>query len=98
MSGDPSVVEGPLEGYHHETYVIPLPAEVAGPGRSRGKCREPRSNLLWFDRRCFASEEKLLRALQGRISGIPDLIELAEEVRLQRFIEGRTLGALHPSG
>lgn len=98
MSGDPSVVEGPLEGYHHETYVIPLPAEVAGPGRNRGKCREPRSNLLWFDRRCFASEEKLLRALQGRISGVPDLIELAEEVRLQRFIEGRTLGALHPSG
>lgn len=98
VSGDPSAVEGPLEGYHHETYVIPLPATVAGPRPVRAKCREPRNNLLWCDRRCFASEEALLRALQGRISGIPDLIEVADGVRLQRFIEGRTLGSLHESG
>jgi hypothetical protein len=98
MSGDPSAVEGPLEGYHHETYVIPLPAAAVGPQSARGKCREPRSNLLWFDRRCFASEETLLLALQGRITGIPDLIEVAEGVRLQRFIEGRTLNSLHGFG
>ncbi|MFE9098801.1 phosphotransferase [Streptomyces sp. NPDC007264] len=98
MSGDPSAVEGPLEGYHHETYVIPLPTAVAGARPGRGKCREPRSNLLWFDRRCFASEETLLSALQGRVTGIPELIEVADGVRLQRFVEGRTLGSLHRSG
>lgn len=98
MSGDPSAVEGPLGGYHHETYVIPLPAEVAGAHPGRGKCREPRSDLLWFDRRCFASEETLLSALQGRITGIPELIEVADGVRLQRFVEGRTLGSLYRSG
>ncbi|MDR3080942.1 MAG: aminoglycoside phosphotransferase family protein [Streptomyces sp.] len=98
VSGDPDAVEGPLAGYHHETYVIPLPATVVGPYPVRGKCREPRSNLLWLDRRCFASEETLLRVLQGRITGIPDLIDVAEGVRLQRFIEGRTLGSLHASG
>ncbi|WP_055490565.1 phosphotransferase [Streptomyces sp. TP-A0356] len=98
MSGDPSAVEGPLAGYHHETYVIPLPAEVVGPHRVRGKCREPRSGLLWFDRRCFASEETLLAALQGRVTRVPDLIEVSEDVRLQRFIEGRTLGSLYASG
>ncbi|MFF7142793.1 phosphotransferase [Streptomyces nodosus] len=104
MSGDPGAVEGPLKGYHHETYVIPLPTvstlstAVAGPAPVRGKCREPRNGLLWFDRRCFASEETLLLALQGRLTRIPDLLEVAEGVRLQRFIEGRTLGALHGSG
>jgi aminoglycoside phosphotransferase (APT) family kinase protein len=98
MSADPSAVEGPLAGYHHETYVIPLPAEITGSHPMRGKCREPRSNLLWFDRRCFASEETLLFALQGRISGIPELIEVADGVRLQRFIEGETLGTRYASG
>ncbi|MFF3909521.1 phosphotransferase [Streptomyces sp. NPDC001848] len=98
MSGDADVIEGPLKGYHHETYVIPLPAEIVGPEPVRGKFREPRSNLLWFDRRCFASEGKLLRALQGRITGIPELINLDDGLRLQRFIEGRTLGSLHASG
>ncbi|MEU6098991.1 phosphotransferase [Streptomyces sp. NPDC047079] len=102
MSGELAYVEGPLAGYHHETYVIPLPDTVvgrptAGSTPVRGKVREPRSNLLWFDRRCFASEEDLLHALHGRIPGIPDLIEVAG-MRLQRFVEGRTLGSLHASG
>ncbi|MFE1288767.1 phosphotransferase [Streptomyces sp. NPDC058751] len=92
MSGDAGVVEGPLHGYHHETYVAPLPG-----GEVRWKCREPRPGLLWFDRRCFASEEELLRALQRRIDGIPDLIQ-AGSASLQRFIEGETLGALYGSG
>ncbi|MFD0439825.1 phosphotransferase family protein [Streptomyces chartreusis] len=101
--GDASAVEGPLEGYHHETYVIPLPDaasededdEDADPVRA--KCRSPRGELLWFDRRCFVSEEQLLQALQGRITGVPGLIEVGE-IRLQRFIEGRTLGSRYAAG
>ncbi|WP_308405088.1 phosphotransferase [Streptomyces sp. B93] len=95
--GDLSAVEGPLRGYHHDTYVFPLLEPLGGARSGRWKCREPRSDLLWFDRRCFDSEERLLQALVGRVSGIPDVIE-AGGTRLQRFIEGRTLGALHPSG
>ncbi|MEU0435926.1 aminoglycoside phosphotransferase family protein [Streptomyces sp. NPDC006290] len=97
MSGDAGAVEGPLQGYHHETYVFPLPGGAAGAEPVRWKCREPRPGLLWFDRRCFASEEQLLRALVGRIEGIPDLIQ-AGPAGLQRFIEGQTLGALYGSG
>ncbi|MGW2821539.1 phosphotransferase [Streptomyces sp. NPDC001443] len=97
MSRDESVVEGPLHGYHHETYVFPLRSEVRDIRRSRWKCREPRTGLLWFDRRCFSSEEQLLSSLGGRISGIPDIIEV-EGIRLQRFIEGRTLGSLYMPG
>jgi hypothetical protein len=97
VSGDESVVEGPLQGYHHETYVFPLPGETGLLGPGRWKCREPRSNLLWFDRRCFVSEEQLLKALSGHISRIPDIIEV-ERIGLQRFIEGDTLGSLHSSG
>ncbi|GGM25118.1 hypothetical protein GCM10010129_82070 [Streptomyces fumigatiscleroticus] len=95
-SGDASVVEGPLQGYHHETYVFPLPGG-AGAEPVRWKCREPRAGLLWFDRRCFASEEQLLDALAGRVGGIPDIIDFGG-VRLQRFVEGRTLGSLYASG
>nr|WP_234046389.1 phosphotransferase [Streptomyces adelaidensis] len=101
MSADPGMVEGPLRGYHHETYVFPLPPEAGagggGGGDGRWKCREPRESLLWFDRRCFVSEERLLTELQGRIDNIPDLIEAGGTV-LQRFIEGETLGTLHASG
>ncbi|WRZ40988.1 phosphotransferase [Streptomyces sp. NBC_00151] len=97
VSGDAGVVEGPLHGYHHETYVVPLPGRPGEAEPVRWKCREPRPGLLWFDRRCFASEEELLRALQGRIEGIPDLIQ-AGSAGLQRFIEGETLGTLYGSG
>ncbi|HSY00442.1 MAG TPA: aminoglycoside phosphotransferase family protein [Streptomyces sp.] len=98
MSAAPDEVEGPLSGYHHETYVFRLPPETGvGQGGGRWKCREPRDSLLWFDRRCFDSEERLLTELRGRIDNIPDLIEVEGTV-LQRFIEGDTLGALHASG
>lgn len=99
VSGDESVVEGPLRGYHHETYVFPLLGEgEGGLGRSgRWKCREPRDGLLWFDRRCFDSDEQVLQAIAGRIGGIPELIELGG-VKLQRFVEGRTLGSICKSG
>ncbi|MEW2163328.1 phosphotransferase [Streptomyces sp. NPDC007084] len=96
-SGDADAVEGPLHGYHHETYVFPLPDGTGTAGKVRWKCREPRPDLLWFDRRCFASEEELLLSLEGRVDGIPELIQ-AGSVRLQRFVEGHTLGQLYGSG
>ncbi|MGW1912883.1 phosphotransferase [Streptomyces sp. NPDC002076] len=43
------------------------------------------------------SEEQLLRALAGRITGIPEVVDVGGIV-LARFIEGRTLGSLHKSG
>ncbi|MEV0443032.1 phosphotransferase [Streptomyces spectabilis] len=93
-SGGLAALEGPLRGYHHETYVFPLPD---GSGVTwRWKCREPRPGLLWFDRRCFRSEEELLVGLAGRVTRIPEVIQ-KDEFRLQRFIEGRTLGSCaHP--
>ncbi|MGA5322418.1 phosphotransferase family protein [Streptomyces seoulensis] len=96
-SGDDKVVEGPLQGYHHETYVFPLAGEAARLHPGRWKCREPRDGLLWFDRRCFASEERLLTALGDRVPRVPGLVEVGG-MRLMRFIEGATLGTLHPSG
>lgn len=90
MSVDDRVM-GPLKGYHHETYAIRLPAgsEVPG-GFARAKVRSPRQNLLWFDRRCFRSEEPLLRELYGSVERIPPVIECGG-VPLQGFVEGRTL-------
>ncbi|MET9495760.1 phosphotransferase [Streptomyces sp. NPDC006552] len=94
-------IEGPLKGYHHETYVISLDATVGVPGACgeavRWKCREPREGLFWFDRRCFASEEVVVEALNGRVARIPELIETGG-VRLQRFIEGTTLGSRYGAG
>ncbi|WP_221348299.1 phosphotransferase [Streptomyces beigongshangae] len=89
-------VEGPLSGYHHQTYVFPLPAEAGAGLAGRWKCREPREKLLWFDRRCFESEERLLYDLQKRIDVIPEVARVSG-VDLQRFVEGSTLSALHPS-
>lgn len=86
LSGDSSLVTGPLRGYHHETYVLLLP-----DGTGKVKIREPRAAILWFDRRCFVSEEELLRALHGQISRIPDLVDV-DGLPLQRFIEGHTVG------
>lgn len=85
LGGDSGVVRGPLKGYHHETYWLLLPGEMRTL-----KVREPRDEILWFDRRCFASEENLLKALQGRITCIPEIYDL-EGMRFQRFIEGQTL-------
>ncbi|WP_327682807.1 phosphotransferase [Streptomyces sp. NBC_00467] len=93
LSSDGQDVEGPLEGYHHEAYAFRLPVENPLAAHSpRGKLRVPRPGLLWFDRRCFASEDRLLIALQGRVSRIPESAEIADGVFLQGFIEGRTLG------
>ncbi|NUK06209.1 phosphotransferase [Streptomyces lunaelactis] len=94
LSRDERQVTGPLRGYHHETYAFPLAAESGLSGRfTRGKLREPRPGLLWFDRRCFRSEDRLLIALQGRIERIPECVPVEEELFLQGFIEGSTLGS-----
>ncbi|MBK3569509.1 aminoglycoside phosphotransferase family protein [Streptomyces sp. MBT62] len=85
LVGESGVVTGPLKGYHHETYVLTMPGETRIV-----KLREPRERILWFDRRCFRSEEALLRALNGRITHIP-VIHDVEGMALQVFIEGRTL-------
>ncbi|WP_405599389.1 aminoglycoside phosphotransferase family protein [Streptomyces sp. NBC_01410] len=92
LSGGARGIVGPLKGYHHETYALPLPEENLLSARyARGKLRAPRPGVLWFDRRCFTSEDRLLMALQGRIDRIPETVEVAENVFLQGFIEGRTL-------
>ncbi|MEU1120837.1 MULTISPECIES: aminoglycoside phosphotransferase family protein [unclassified Streptomyces] len=109
VSGGERALVGPLKGYHHETYVFPLPDRPEGPDAPEGgggsaaakptrwKCREPRKNLLWFDRRCFSSEENLVKALAGHISRIPEVIDFGD-FGLQKFIEGRTLGSRHAFG
>ena len=79
------MISGPLKGYHHETYVLTMPGETRIV-----KLHEPRERILWFDRRCFRSEEALLRELHGRISRIP-VIHDVEGMALQVFIEGHTL-------
>ncbi|WP_330282740.1 aminoglycoside phosphotransferase family protein [Streptomyces sp. NBC_00588] len=85
VSRDASVLKGPLKGYHHETYVLALP-----DGSRTVKFREPRAEILWYDRRCFRSEEQLLRALKGHVTRIPDILDVAG-MSMQGFIEGRTL-------
>ncbi|MHC5262870.1 phosphotransferase family protein [Streptomyces sp. UC4497] len=98
LSADERAIEGPLKGFHHETYVLPLNRPPAGgTGQGRWKCREPREGLFWFDRRCFASEEELIEALGSRVTRVPGLIKVGD-VRLQRFVEGSTLGSLHAAG
>ncbi|MEU1278705.1 phosphotransferase [Streptomyces sp. NPDC005805] len=92
LSAGEALIEGPLKGYHHETYAFPLPDAAGRAGTVRWKCREPRDGVLWFDRRWFASEGALLRALAGRVDSVPEII-LVDGIGLQRFIEGSTLGA-----
>ncbi|MFJ8538695.1 phosphotransferase [Streptomyces sp. NPDC093591] len=57
------------------------------------KCREPRAEILWFDRRCFKSEEELLRVLKRHdVACVPDVVAIGG-TDFQRFIEGHTVGA-----
>ncbi|MEU6084585.1 phosphotransferase [Streptomyces sp. NPDC047108] len=91
-------VEGPLKGYHHEAYAVPLPPASSLTGHfRRAKLREPRPGLLWFDRRSFGNETRLLVALAGRIQHIP-VIDMSQGFPLHGFIEGSTLGTGHPVG
>ncbi|NEB81126.1 phosphotransferase [Streptomyces sp. SID14478] len=96
LCGDASAVEGPLTGSHHETYVFPL--RVGQGGRTvRWKSRAARAGLVRFDRRCFASEADVVRAVSRRVRRVPEYIEVGG-AGLQRFIEGETLGRLCPPG
>ncbi|MFF5002095.1 phosphotransferase [Streptomyces phaeochromogenes] len=97
LSDHSDAVEGPLSGYHHETYAFSLSAEAGADLQGRWKIREPRERVLWFDRRCFKSEYELLYHLQRRIDVIPEVAPVGG-VDLQRFVEGVTLGERHPSG
>ncbi|WP_327709748.1 aminoglycoside phosphotransferase family protein [Streptomyces sp. NBC_00464] len=94
---DERLLVGPLKGYHHETYAFPLPATGGSGVQSWWKCRDPRAGLFWFDLRWFSSEKELVRALAGRITRIPAVVD-RESVSLYTFIEGRTLGELSPPG
>ncbi|MEU2433454.1 phosphotransferase [Streptomyces sp. NPDC007861] len=88
---DPHCIKGPFRGSHHETYFFPVVSPETGLPVPV-KCREPRAGLLWFDRRCFKSEEGLVQALRGRISSLPGIVLQTGGVSLQRFVEGATLG------
>ncbi|MET7616925.1 phosphotransferase [Streptomyces sp. NPDC005408] len=92
LSAGEALIEGPLKGYHHETYAFPLPDADGRGGSVRWKCREPRPGILWFDRRSFPSEGALIRALAGHVTSVPEIIEV-DAIGLQRFIEGSTLGS-----
>ncbi|WP_326689482.1 MULTISPECIES: phosphotransferase [unclassified Streptomyces] len=90
-------VHGPLRGYHREWYVVSPAADF--PGTGRVKVGEPREDALWFDRRCFASEDALLTELARRaLPRIPPVYRLGEGPSLHGFIEGTPLDALAPAG
>ncbi|GAA2623442.1 phosphotransferase [Streptomyces axinellae] len=90
-------VHGPLRGYHREWYVVSPSADF--PGTGRVKVGEPREDALWFDRRCFASEDALLTELaRRRLPRIPPVHRLGEGPSLHGFIEGTPLDALAPAG
>ncbi|MFI1965906.1 phosphotransferase [Streptomyces pathocidini] len=90
-------VAGPLQGYHHEAYAVPLPPDSPlNSAFRRAKLREPRPGLLWFDRRCFADEDLLLAALAGRVRRVP-VVDMSQGFPVHGFIEGETLAARHPA-
>ncbi len=97
LSAGEELIEGPLKGYHHETYAFPLPDADGRAGAVRWKCREPRDGILWFDRRSFPSEGALIRELAGRVSSVPEIVHFGE-IGLQRFVEGWTLASYGPPG
>jgi len=92
-------VVGPLPGYHHETYAVRLGAASGLFGQSAGwvKLRDPRPGLLWFDRRCFGSEDDLLTRLAGRVSRIPEVGRI-DSLTVQSFIVGSTLAEVSRPG
>ncbi|MER5444804.1 phosphotransferase [Streptomyces sp. NPDC002766] len=89
LSVDGSVVRDTFTGYHHVTRVLRY------EDRIWVKCREPRAQILWFDRRCFTSEEELLLNLRElEIERVPGVVTI-DRTHFQGFIEGRTLGVRH---
>ncbi|MER5597787.1 phosphotransferase [Streptomyces sp. NPDC002265] len=88
-------LHGPLTGYYHETYAF-VPRDGAF-GTARLKLREPRADVIRFERRTFLREESLLTALAGRVRSVPEVVR-ADGVTLQRYIEGHTLGSRFRAG
>ncbi|MGW8374187.1 aminoglycoside phosphotransferase family protein [Streptomyces sp. ODS28] len=91
-------IEGPLQGYHREWYVVRAEGPLASLGRV--KVGEPRDAVLWFDRRCFASEEELVGALaELGMPHLPPLLRLEPDgPPFLGYIEGKTLAELSPRG
>jgi Phosphotransferase enzyme family len=92
-------VEGPLKGYHHQTFAVRLdPASPLARDFPWLKLREPREGVLWYDMRWFPSEDGLLRLLHERHSALlPRIPQVSEQpyqgkdVTFLEFIEGVTL-------
>ncbi|MDX2705011.1 aminoglycoside phosphotransferase family protein [Streptomyces sp. PA03-6a] len=90
-----TLVEGPLQGYHHEAYAVRLDA-TSQLGRQFPflKLREPRPGVFWYDLRYFRSEDQLLTFLQRWVPRIPQVAQVVESFSVHSFIEGRTLAAI----
>ena len=92
------IIDGPLQGYHREWYVVRPDGELTDLGRV--KVGEPRRGIPWFDRRFFPSEDELLLRLADigtlRIPPTRRLDSLGLVVH--GFVEGQTLGAICPAG
>lgn len=77
-----------FQGYHRTWHV-----------HGRYKCAEPHDEALWFDRRCFVSEDELLAELGSRrVPRIPQVRQLPDGPLLQSFIEGEALDRTCPPG
>ncbi|MFF7158705.1 phosphotransferase [Streptomyces sp. NPDC008139] len=93
------LVEGPLKGYHHQTYAVLLdPGSPFATDFRRLKLREPREGVYWYDMRWFSSEDLLLRRLNERHRDLFPYIPQVRELDVQGhrmaflgFIEGVTL-------
>ncbi|MEU6849063.1 aminoglycoside phosphotransferase family protein [Actinacidiphila alni] len=93
------LVEGPLKGYHHQTYAVRLdPASPFAKDFGRLKLREPREGVYWYDMRWFPSEDLVLRLLdehyRDRLPHIPHVRNLnvqGQWTAFLGFIEGVTL-------
>jgi Phosphotransferase enzyme family len=89
---------GPLKGHHNVSYAVELDPDSELGRRFRWlKLREARSEVFWYDLRCFASDGELLAGLWGRVPRIPQVVRIDDLPSTQsytEYIEGRTLGEL----
>jgi hypothetical protein len=92
-------VDGPLQGYHREWYVV-RPGDELADDMGRLKVGEPREGIRWFDRRYFGSEEELLLRLPGHhVPRVPPVRRLGSHgPAVFGFIEGDPLNELAPAG
>ncbi|MEU4098594.1 phosphotransferase [Streptomyces sp. NPDC026673] len=87
------LVVGPFEGHHRVSYAVRTSHDSGcGSQGSWVKVCVPQPGVFRYDRRCFASEEGLLKFLAGRVPRIPSVIDPDPEGPVHSFIQGRTLG------